>query len=82
MNQWIKIVLIIDIIVLVFSLISALLFYSPIDLGLTILQSMGYFFLSLCIGVVSIVILIVLIMIYSIKRIRMKLSKYKKNDFI
>lgn len=77
-----KIVFIIDIIVLVLSFISAILFYSPIDLGLTIPQSIGYFSISLCVCLISIIILIVLVMIYSIKRIRRKLSKYKKNDFI
>lgn len=65
-----KKILIIDIIILICSLISCLLFNSTIDLGLSIPQEMGYFAISFTVLIISIFILLLIVIINFIKNLK------------
>lgn len=74
MNKKLCVFLIIDIICIVFSFISAFIFNSPINLGLTISQSMGCCVISIYICLISILVLIIIFAIYIIKKLIVKLK--------
>lgn len=63
-----KKLLVIDIIILFGSLISCFIFNSSMDLGLTISQMMGYFAISFSILIFSVVILLIIMIAYYIKK--------------
>lgn len=69
-----KKILIIDIIILIFSLICCLIFNSTMDFGLTISQTMGYFAISFSVLIISIFILLIILIIYLI--IKLKQEKF------
>ena len=67
-----KKILIIDIIIFICSLISCFIFYSPIDLGFTIPQTMGFFAISFSVLIISIFILLLLLIIFFFKQKQLK----------
>ena len=64
--------LIIDIIIFICSLISSFIFYSPIDLGFTIPQTIGFFAISFSVLIISIFALLLVLIIFFFKQKQLK----------